>query len=122
MGRYYSGDIEGKFWFGVQSSDAADRFGKAGYTPAYLEYYYEIEDLPIVKEEIASIEATLGDKKAKMDEFFEGKITYTKDQLFAECGITDEDLSEYADLLLGYKIADALTENGKCEFTAEIWL
>ncbi len=27
MGRYYSGDIEGKFWFAVQSSYAADRFG-----------------------------------------------------------------------------------------------
>ena len=27
MGRYYSGDIEGKFWFAVQSSNAADRFG-----------------------------------------------------------------------------------------------
>lgn len=27
MGRYYNGDIEGKFWFGVQSSTDADFFG-----------------------------------------------------------------------------------------------
>ena len=27
MGRYYTGDIEGKFWFAVQSSDDADFFG-----------------------------------------------------------------------------------------------
>jgi hypothetical protein len=27
MGRYYHGDIEGKFMFGVQSSDDADFFG-----------------------------------------------------------------------------------------------
>jgi hypothetical protein len=27
MGRYYHGDIEGKFWFGVQSSYDADFFG-----------------------------------------------------------------------------------------------
>jgi len=27
MGRYYNGDIEGKFWFAVQSSDDADFFG-----------------------------------------------------------------------------------------------
>jgi hypothetical protein len=27
MGRYYSGDIEGKFWFGTQSSDDATHFG-----------------------------------------------------------------------------------------------
>ena len=27
MGRYYEGDIDGKFWFGVQSSSDADYFG-----------------------------------------------------------------------------------------------
>lgn len=27
MGRYYSGDIEGKFWFGTQDSDDATNFG-----------------------------------------------------------------------------------------------
>jgi len=27
MGRYYTGDIEGKFWFGTQSSDDATHFG-----------------------------------------------------------------------------------------------
>ena len=27
MGRYYSGDIEGKFWFGVQSSTDGEFFG-----------------------------------------------------------------------------------------------
>ena len=41
MGRYYSGDIEGKFWFTVQSSNAADRFGSIGYEPSYLEYYFD---------------------------------------------------------------------------------
>ena len=33
MGRYYNGDIEGKFWFAVQSSDCADRFGSIGEQP-----------------------------------------------------------------------------------------
>jgi hypothetical protein len=27
MGRYYQGDIEGKFWFGCQSSDDGEFFG-----------------------------------------------------------------------------------------------
>jgi hypothetical protein len=27
MGRYYTGDIEGKFWFAIQSSDDASFFG-----------------------------------------------------------------------------------------------
>jgi len=30
MGRYYYGDIEGKLWFGVQSSDDAETFGVEG--------------------------------------------------------------------------------------------
>ncbi len=35
MGRYYNGDIEGKFMFAVQSSDDADFFGVQG-QEAYL--------------------------------------------------------------------------------------
>lgn len=38
MGRYYSGDIEGKFWVAIQNSDAAERFGLTGYTPNYITY------------------------------------------------------------------------------------
>ena len=30
MGRYYNGDIEGKFLFAVQSSNDADFFGQRG--------------------------------------------------------------------------------------------
>ena len=33
MGRYYCGDIDGKFWFAVQSSNDADNFGVQGYYP-----------------------------------------------------------------------------------------
>ena len=40
MGRYYEGDIEGKFWFGVQSSDDADFFGCEGRPPSVLEKKY----------------------------------------------------------------------------------
>lgn len=47
MGRYYSGDINGKFAFAVQDSDAADRFGMTGSQPAYLCYYYEEENFEV---------------------------------------------------------------------------
>jgi hypothetical protein len=30
MGRYYTGDISGKFWFSIQNSDDADHFGCKG--------------------------------------------------------------------------------------------
>ena len=36
MGRYYTGDIEGKFWFALQSSNAASRFGGVESEPAYI--------------------------------------------------------------------------------------
>ena len=45
MGRYYSGDIEGKFWFGVQSSTAARRFGGSESEPNYINYYFSEDDL-----------------------------------------------------------------------------
>ena len=41
MGRYYSGDIDGKFWFATQSSNDADFFGVTGYQPEKLEYDFE---------------------------------------------------------------------------------
>ena len=42
MGRYYSGDIEGKFWFAVQSSDDADFFVATGEHSNYFDYYFII--------------------------------------------------------------------------------
>ena len=50
MGRYYHGDIEGKFMFAVQSSDDADFFGVVGQPPdTHLEYCFTDEDLPKIK-------------------------------------------------------------------------
>lgn len=118
MGRYYSGDIDGKFWFALQSSDCADRFGVTGYQPSVLNYYFSEDDLEAVEEEIANIEQSLGDKIKVIDEFF-GKNNGYNDQMLAEAGITIQELSEYADLGLGKKIRDCIKENGSCSFEAE---
>lgn len=119
MGRYYDGDINGKFWFGVQSSNAADRFGQKGYEPSYIEYYYENDDLDEVEAEIKRIEDELGDKLAALDEFFSENYGYRDEDLKA-IGIDGHDISEYADLGLGRKIRDCIKENGSCSFTAEL--
>ena len=119
MGRYYSGDIDGKFWFGVQSSNAADRFGVIGDEPAYLNYYFSDEDLETVEEEIKAIEESLGDKIQKLDDFFASVSGYTDKDIHA-LGITSEELSDYADLGLGIKIRDCIKEFGQCSFDAEI--
>lgn len=117
MGRYYSGDIDGKFWFAVQSSDAADRFGRSGYYS--LHYNFEADSLDEVESEIAEIETKLGDKLHTLDKFFEENNGYN-DKMLKAIGITEADLSEYADLQLGKKIATCLIENGSCQFEAEL--
>ena len=118
MGRYYSGDIDGKFWFALQSSDCADRFGVTGEQPQTLEYYFDESDLEGVEEEIKNIEDALGDKIKVIDEFFEKNNGYN-DQMLKEAGITTEELREYADLGMGKKIRDCIKEQGYCSFTAE---
>jgi hypothetical protein len=119
MGRYYSGDIEGKFWFAVQSSVAADRFGVMHSEPNYVNYYFEEEDLEGVEAEIANIEESLGDKKQKLDDFFASVSGYNDKDIEA-LGVTKQELQDYADLGLGIKIRDCIKENGACSFDAEL--
>ena len=118
MGRYYSGDIEGKFWFAVQSSGAADRFGVQGYQPDVLNYNFQEEDLEGVEEEIKNIEESLGDQLQVIEKFF-AEINGYNDKMLEEAGISKEELSEYADLGLGRQIRDCIKENGGCSFEAE---
>lgn len=119
MGRYYSGDIEGKFWFGVQSSTAADRFGVHHETPSYVEYFYCEDDLLEVEAEIARIIEGLGDKLQAIEDYFNSTNGYTDKQL-EDAGITGTALSEYADLKLGESIRDCIIANGECKFNAEL--
>ena len=123
MGRYYSGDIEGKFWFAVQSSNAADKFGSIGYEPNYLEYYFNEEHLPKVQEELKKIEDVVSlEKIKKLDEFF-NKVNGYDDHILEEHGILsiwNEHKSDYADYKLGKQIEKCLLENKECNFQAEL--
>ena len=119
MGRYYSGDIEGKFWFALQSSDAASRFGGQQFEPSYINYYFDEEHLKDVETEIKAIEDSLGEKKQILDDFFDKKTGYT-DKDIADLGITKTELNEYADLGLGIKIRDCIIASGTCSFEAEL--
>ena len=119
MGRYYSGDIEGKFWFGVQSSDAPSRFSKsAELSTNYIPYYFTEEHLGEVQSELLAIENKLGENINKLDDFFSKRISYSDDAL-KEIGVTDEMLSDYADYKLGKKIEQCIISTGQCEFEAE---
>jgi hypothetical protein len=119
MGRYYQGDIEGKFWFAVQSSNSADRFGVTGHVPEYIEYYFDDHDKHEVESELKRIEKALGDQLKLMDDFFNENTSYSDDRL-TENGIDMSKIGEYADYKLGQKILDCINELGYCEFTAEL--
>jgi|TARA_Y100000052_G_scaffold17861_1_gene17461 hypothetical protein len=118
MGRYYDGDIYGKFWFALQSSNAADRFGVEGEPPGYLEYYFDREELPYVEEEIKKIEDSI-DEKLIESYLYGDKGKYT-DETLEQNGISKDQLRDYADLRLGRQIRDCIKEHGECNFTAEL--
>ena len=129
MGRYYSGDIDGKFWFAVQSSDCADRFGSSGQTPNYLDYWFDEEHLETIDKELKTIESNLGENLKLLNEFFKTNNGYNDEMLktfFKEKGKTIGDgdikymLEEYADYGMRKRIRDCVKENGECNFTAEL--
>ena len=108
MGRYYSGDINGKFWFAVQSSDDASFFGGEETQPNYLEYYFDDTHKEAIDDGIAKCLAELGDRKDKLDAHFKSHPSYTDDELAASLGVSRENLDGvlvwYARLELGEKI------------------
>ena len=71
MGRYYTGDIEGKFWFGVQSSDDANHFGGSEIEiqdeetqEVYeLEYHFTKEDLGVINSGLENCKEEIGKER-----------------------------------------------------------
>ena len=127
MGRMYSGDIEGKFWFGVQSSDDASFFGGQENEPNYINYSFDKkEDLPKIEKGIAQCIKELGKYKTKLHEFFttgKGKNGYNDEMLVEKLKIPESKvrtlLEWYARLELGQKILKCVKKNGYCAFEAE---
>ena len=124
MGRYYLGGIEGKFWPTVQNSDAADRFGVTGYQPEELYYYFDIDSLPGIYEELSNIATNLGSNLILLHKFFEENDSYSDEKvaeyLNVEQDVVQKLVKDYADYELGIKIAEAVRTTGQCEFTAEL--
>ena len=114
MGRYYSGDIEGKFMFGVQPSYAPERFyavdlggdGLYGVTEYVVGYKYRHN----VKKEVEAIDKGSLERVNKM---FNENDMYN-DNTMKVYGVTENDLSEYADHGLGMQILEHFKEK-KCD-------
>ena len=124
MGRWYSGDVEGKFWFGIQDSNAADRFGVTGHQPQELYYHFDEESLPEIYQELSNIATNLGSNLILLHKFFEENDSYSDEKvaeyLKVEPNAIQNILKDYADFELGLKIAEAVRTTGQCEFTAEL--
>ena len=124
MGRYYNGDIEGKFWFAVQSSTDADFFGVVGSEPSYIDYYFSEDNLKDIEEGINECRKELGDWRSKFDQFFKKNNGYNYEMIEKELGLKEDDarnlLEWYARLDLGTKILKCVQKNGECSFTAEL--
>jgi hypothetical protein len=139
MGRYYSGDIEGKFWFAVQSSSDAIHFGGVhDYIDGEgevvddddqddaVEMYFHFDQTHMedIQKGIATCLEHLGEYQEVLDNFFEKHTSYNDESLAKELGIsvakTRELLTNYARLILGLKIENCVGENGECNFEAEL--
>ena len=124
MGRYIVGSIDHKFWVGIQSSDAADRFGVTGHQPEELYYCFGEEDLPGIYEELSNIKDNLGSNLILLHKFFEENDSYSDEKvaeyLNVEQDVVQKLVKDYADYELGLKIAEAVRTTGQCEFTAEL--
>ena len=127
MGRYYSGDIEGKFWFGIQSSTDAEFFGGEGYQPEEMNYWFEKSDLDTIKEGIKICKDKLSKNKKRLDKFFDTNDGYNDSILhdywckeYQDHINVNRDLQWYARLLLGEQILEFVEEDDSCAFTAEL--
>jgi len=117
MGRYYSGDIEGKFMFGVQPSDAPERFCAKESEPMTIEYVVDYDDYENVKSAVESVDK---DSIAKVEKMFSEKDKYNDDTM-KQYGVTNYDLREYADYQLGKQILEYLErEQSDCYICAEL--
>jgi hypothetical protein len=121
MGRYYSGDIEGKFMFAVQSSDAPERFGAVEVNPGYIDYYVSPDAIDEIRNELDSITSLCGDQILRVRNMFDNEMGYNDDTM-KKYGVTKQGLSEYADYQLGKQILEFLEENEGfgCTIQAEL--
>jgi hypothetical protein len=128
MGRYYNGDIEGKFVFGSQSSTAADRFGVEGEPSNYVGYYFNKDDLKNLELELKNIERGMNEHGGYLKTYYDlygpndnVKISFEE---YLQKGdkkpLNKKQLLEFFDYRIGKKIESCIKEHGDCSFTAEL--
>lgn len=124
MGRYISGDIEGKMWVGVQSSYDPDFFGGEACEPQEIEYSFYDDNIEDVEVGLIKCLGHLGENKKKLDDFFEKNNCYNEEMIAKQTDIPSDNIRElliwYSRFRLGEKIYKKLREEGQCHFTVEV--
>lgn len=141
MGRFYDGDIEGKFGVGVQPSNDADFFGVEGTEPDATEfdedevvpdcllYDFSEADLPAVEEGLDECRRTLNEEYAELSrkdkEFWAGHDSPCGSRDYeAAMGVDEDTLRDFerwmCRLALGTEIAECIRKTGSCSFSAEL--
>jgi len=131
MGRYYMGDIEGKFWFGIQSSSDAEYFGAVEDNWTQYEVYVDsLEDE--VKPGLKECLKEMGVFKERLDKYFLVNNGYNDETMAKEMSkeynedITEGKITEmltiYARHGLGLQIETWMEKNPgeNCKFSAEM--
>jgi len=125
VGRYYSGDIEGKMWFAVQESNDADNFGVIGEPSNDLYYYFNKDNIRGINKELAKCREAIGkDNLEIMDRYHKKHRTESHqavDDLKSKIGDTEyKKLEEYyARIELGEQILACIRDNDECSFSVE---
>ena len=120
MGRYYNGDVDGKFMFAVQSSDAHERFGAVELEQSYVDYI-------VYRDSYAEICAELDSIKQKghidkVEKMFNDNLGYNNERM-KEYNVTEHDISEYADYQIGKQLKEFFDDHpdiDECRFEAEL--
>ena len=141
MGRHYDGDIEGKFWFAVQSSDDGEYFGAiditeentdSDYYDGFVDYVIYFSDIDRVKAGIDLCKRQLRGNYLILNEFFLSNNGYNDEMIIEHYqktrgihineGFLREQLTIFARLDFGTQILLYFNENPgeDCHFTAEM--
>ena len=130
MGRFYNGDISGKWWVAVQPSNTPERFGAEETSIDYI-----ICNDEEFQDEMKKLEKSLGENLKIFDEFFDKKDSYNNEQLvefFQDKGINQHKeklqvdieylLSDYADYQFGLEVAKYFedTQEESCYISSEL--
>ena len=122
MGRYYYGDIEGKFAFAIQPSTAPEDF--LGAEPVRITYSWSGKDE--IKQIIDKIKQGMGERFNQIEEFFSKHDWYNDKELAEFMRIPEHEVKDYLldyyNYKLGEKVYNYMVENNTdcCEIDAEL--